>query len=60
LESLTKSQTFSPYWPELGLIEPNMAQTRRKHDFQELRVVLHSFYVQLLLIYFISSVNWDY
>jgi len=36
-----------------------MAQTGRKHDFQELRVVLYSFNVQLLLIYHISILNFE-
>jgi len=44
LEHLIKSQTFSPVLPELCLIELNYAQTGRKRDFQEPRVVLYSFY----------------
>ena len=51
--SLTKSQTFSPDWLELGFIRAN----REKHDSQEPGVVLHSFYVQILPIYLISSLN---
>jgi len=50
LKSLTNSQTFSTIWPELGLKEPNWTQTGRKREFQETRVLLHSFYVQTLLI----------
>jgi len=37
----------------------NRAQTRRKHDFQELRVILHSFYIQQLLIKHVSSLNME-
>jgi len=32
----------------------------RKFDFQEPRVVLHSFTVQLLLIKLIYAPNWDF
>ena len=59
IEKSAKSPTFSPDWPELGLIRAKKAQSGRKCDFQELGVLLHSFYVQLLLIKLISSLNWE-
>jgi len=37
-----------------------MAQTGRKYGPQEPRVVLQSFYVQILLIKLISSLNWKF
>ena len=37
--SLTKSQTFSPDWPELGLIKAEEGKTWEKCGFQEPGVV---------------------
>jgi len=48
-----------PHWHELGLIEPSWTKKGRKREFQETRVVLHCFYIQLLLISLISSINWE-
>jgi len=55
--SLTESQILSPEWPEIGLLEPNRAQIGRKRDFQKPRLILHSFYVQLLLINLVLILN---
>jgi len=58
LGSLPKSQTFSPDWRELGLLRVDRVQTKRKRDFQEPRVILHScFYVQLLIIKLVFILN---
>jgi len=40
----------SNFQPRFAGTRPYNAQTGGKHDFQEMTVVLHSFYVQLLLI----------
>jgi len=45
MRCFTKSQTFNPDWPNQALKEQNRAQMGRKHGFQELGVVSHSFYV---------------
>jgi len=50
LENLTKSQNFIPDSPELGHKEPNRVQIGRKHISLEPTVVLHIFYVNILLI----------
>jgi len=42
----------------LALYEPNKAQTGRKRDFQELGVILHSFYKQILPIDLIFNIYW--
>jgi len=55
LGSLTKSQSFSPELPELGLIRANWAQTGKKRD---LRLILQSPNVQLVLINPVSNLNW--
>jgi len=57
LGSLTESQIYNPDWSELGHIRPNRAQILRKHGLQVSGLILHSFYVQLLLINLISSLN---
>jgi len=57
LGSLVKSQNFILDWPERGLISVEEVQTGRKYDFQEIEMVLYSFYVQLLLINLISNIN---
>jgi len=54
---LTKTQAFSSYWPELGLIRAEWGQTGEKYGFQMLRVGYRVFYAQLLLINIISYVN---
>jgi len=41
----TKSQIFSHYWSELSLIRDELGLNWEKSDFQEPKVVLHSFYV---------------
>jgi len=41
---MTKCQTFSPDWPELGY--KSRIGDAGKRSFQELRVVFHSLYVQ--------------
>jgi len=45
IEKFDWKLTFSTDWHELGLKEPNNAQTERKRDFQESDIVLHSFNV---------------
>jgi len=61
---MVKNQTFSPDYPDLGLIRDDRAQTARKNDFQEPRVVLHSFYAELvaelLLIKLVYNLNWEF
>jgi len=54
---LTKSQTFGPDWPELGLIKAEWGKNMGKCGFQVPGVVTHSFHVQLLLIKLVSSFN---
>ena len=52
------SQKFSPVWPDLDLKRAELDQkTGRKREFQVPGVVLHSFYVQILLINIISILN---
>jgi len=60
LEVWPKVKLFSPDWPELYLIWVELGPNWWKIWFRELRVVLRSFYVQLLLIIPVSCVNWDF
>ena len=46
---------FQPFWPTLGLLEPNKEQTWEICGSQELGVVLYRFYAQLASANFVSS-----
>jgi len=59
MESLIESETFSPDWPDLGLIRGKLSPSREKTWFQEPRVVSYSFNVQLLLIILVFSHNGE-
>ena len=54
---MTKSQTFIIDWTKLSLIRAEYETNMGKHGFQEPDVVLHSFYVQLLLFNLILVLN---
>ena len=48
---------FSPDWPKLGLIGAELVTNIGEISSQQSRAVLHSLYVQLLSINFVSSIN---
>jgi len=43
----------------IGRTVSSRAKMGSEHGLQEPRVVLHSFYIQLLLIKLVSSINWN-
>ena len=57
LEVWPKAKLLTPIGLNYALLEPSRAQIGRKHGSQESSVVLHSLYVQLLPINFVSSQN---
>jgi len=56
LESLIKKSSFIPDWPE-PYKSPIGSKREEKRGYQDPVVVLHTFYVQILSINLLSSLN---